>query len=918
MLVGRDDDLRRIGDLLERARSGTAGALVLRGEAGIGKTSLLAAAARSADGFTRLVAHGVESESAMAYAALLQLLAPLRHHLDRVPPAQVKALEAALGWGAPDAVGDRYLVAAATLSLLGAAAEDAPLLVVIDDLHWLDLESAAAVLFAARRLTHDAVAVLLATRHGSPPGTALDGLPVLQLRGLAASEATGVLPPGTTAAVAARLVTATGGNPLALREAGTLLSPAQRRGAELPDPLPAGDRLHAVYEPVLASLTPACRRVVLLVAVAQDESIDPVLRAARADGVDPDGALGEAEARGVVVREPGVVRFRHPLLRTATLAASTPAERRAAHAGLAAALPDSLWRSRTWHQAEAATGPDDELAARIEAVAMTDRERRGYAAASAGLERAARLSTDPAHAADLLAGAVEDAALGGDAARARALAEGVISGEADSAARGRALAALGSLEQVAGSIPQARRFLEQAAELTTGRLRVRVLADLAQVCFRLNDFSGLAAAAERTAAVADEADPEQRLLSLYLRGVVAVAGPDPATGRRLLTATLDLLDADPGLRDDVRHLVVALQACSWVPLTPELVESLERRLALARDRGAFGVLVSALALAAHGRAFMGDHEAAFAEAGEAVELARELGYVADAAPALELLAWHYAARGLHDDARAALDRSAALVERAGTVDAAAHLALARAFCALCRDDLDEVVALLESRLAVDGGRGASGEPLGVAPLLVEAYVGLGRSDDARRLTDRYAAVPQPDGRTAALIARCQGLTAADHPAAVAAFDASLRAHDRVADVPFERANTELLYGARLRRFRQRVAARQHLRTARDRFEGMALDLYVDRANAELAATGETARRRQPYAVEPLTSQETRIALLVGRGLTNREVAAALFLSPKTVEHHLSSIYRKRGLRSRTELAHSLTHTPPDSSDQPPA
>jgi DNA-binding CsgD family transcriptional regulator len=274
-----------------------------------------------------------------------------------------------------------------------------------------------------------------------------------------------------------------------------------------------------------------------------------------------------------------------------------------------------------------------------------------------------------------------------------------------------------------------------------------------------------------------------------------------------------------------------------------------------------------------------------------------------------MLAWQHASRGAHDEAAAELNRAAELVERAGTTSVAAHLALARAYCALCRDDLDEVVAILEPRVKTDEGRGALGEVLGVAPLLIEAYVALDRRDEASRLAERFAAVPTPDGRTAALIARCQGLTADDDGAAVTAFDSAIVAHTEAFDEPFELARTELLLGSRLRRSGQRAAAREHLRSARERFTAMDLTLWVKRATAELAGTGETLRPRGHTVDEPLTSQETRVALLVGRGMTNREVAAALFLSPKTVEHHLSSIYRKRGLRSRTELARAIAHQP---------
>jgi hypothetical protein len=344
-------------------------------------------------------------------------------------------------------------------------------MVVVDDSHWFDPESAAAVLFAARRLAHDPVAFLLATRAGSPAGTSLDDFETLALTGLTATESADLFPPGTDPIVIERLVTATHGNPLAMIEVAKQLSPAQRRGAaELADPLPTGMRLQAVYEPTLTNLPSDCRRAVLLVAAARDDSVDAVFAALRAQGLDPDEVLGDAERRGVLLIEPGLVRLRHPLMRSAAWATSTPVERRAAHAALAASLPDSRRRARTWHRAEAATGPNGDLADQLEAIADEDRARVGYSAASASLERAARLSVDPTLSAKRLAASIEDAAVAGDVARAHTLATELLAGDADQPTRGRALAALGILEQCTGSIPRAAQLLAEAAPQLDGQL----------------------------------------------------------------------------------------------------------------------------------------------------------------------------------------------------------------------------------------------------------------------------------------------------------------------------------------------------------------------------------------------------------------------------------------------------------------
>ena len=798
-LVGRDQELARVRELLEAVRGGLTGALVVEGEAGIGKTSLLAAAEELADGFTCLWARGVESEAALGHAALLELITPVRDRLADVPAAQAEALAAALGWGPTVAPGDRYLVAAATLSLLAAAAEPAPVLVLVDDLHWVDQESAAALLFAARRLRRDAVAFLFAVRTGSAAAVPLAGLPRLSLAGLAPAEAAGLLPGRLADPVAAQLVERTRGNPLALAEVASRLTPAQLVGAAaLPDPLPVGAHLELVYEALLTGLSAPAWRAVLLCA-AGPEGANPGLV----------GALGGEAARA----------------------------------------------ARTWHLAEAAAGPDDALAGELVAVAEQDRTRRGFAAASAALERAALLTTDPGRAAERLATAVSDAFLAGDVERTRVLAARVLDGPAGRTARAQVLYTLGMLEQYAGSIPRAAELLAAAAEQADGAQRVWALAELGNTRFRLNDLAGVGEIADRLAEAADPSDPGQRALAAFARGVTLTVAGDPAAGRPLLIEVLELLQSS-ALRHDPRYLVNLALAAGFLGDLRGLVAPLEQRLAETRERGALGLLVPGLALMAAGRAWLGNHTGAFADAGEAAELGEQLGYATDAAVAVEMLAWQSAARGLHDDARRVLERARVL-----------------------------------------------GEPLGVAPDLVEAYIGLGRAADAAALAERYAnaTAPSPPPPTAALVARCQGLTATDEEAAAEAFQTALAAHAQAPDA-FETARTRLLHGASLRRAGRRVAAREQLRVALDAFTAMDLTAWAQRAADELAATGATARPRRPFTDEPLTSQETRVALLVARGLSNREVAAALFLSPKTIEHHLASVFRKRGFRSRTELA----------------
>ena len=900
MIVGRAPELAEIAAVLEAARHGVGASLCLVGEPGIGKTTLLDAAAGSAAGFQVLRATGVATELSLGHGALLALLLPLRDRLDAVPGPQREALAAALGWAGPGGQGDRFLVAAGTLSLLAAAAERQPVLVAVDDAQWIDRESLAVLAFAARRVGHDPVALLVAARAGPDPAAAVDGVRSLRLDGLPFADAAALLRGRVAAGLVDPLVVATGGNPLALVEAVRRLTPEQRRGsAPLPDVLPLGDRLASAFRRDEHRLPGGAHRALVLAAASGESDAGPVVAALRAEGHDPDAALAAAEHAGVVALDAGRLTFTHPLLRSAVWSATPAAERRSAHAALAAALTGDPDR-QTRHLAEAATGYDAGLAARLEELAGRERTRRGYAAASAVAERAARLHPDPAWAASARAAAVEDALLGGDPGRVRELAGRVLAGPAGGPTRARALLALGTLEHYAGAPPLARPLLAEAAELGVGAVRLRALAELSTVGYRLGSAEAMSAAADALAAGADSADPEQAMLAHYTRAAALAFGGDWAGARNAALRAVDLLEGESRLRDEPRYLVAALLAPAWAGEPERVLGYLDRRMDTARALGALGVLPLALSLIAGGAMALGEHQRAYAWAGEAVELGIELGYVADLAYGYEVLAFEQAARGLHAEAAAGLAEARRLADRADISAGAVHVHLVDAFAALCRGDLDTVVRVLEWRIAVDGGRLPRGDyPLGVAPELVEAYLGLGRRHDAVALAGRHAEAnrdsPVPEVR--AHVARLDGMLAGDDAAADTAFETAYELH---AD-PFGAARTQLLHGSRLRRAGRRVAAREQLRAAAAGFDALGLDGWTARATDELAATGQRPRRG-PRDGDQLTSQETRVALLVARGLSNRDVAAALFVSPRTVEHHVSSVLRKRGLRSRTELA----------------
>jgi DNA-binding CsgD family transcriptional regulator len=885
--------------------------LVVEGEAGIGKTAVAEAAVRSAgaDGWSTVWVQGVQSDTVLAHAGLLGVTSALRQHLAMLAEPQRHVLQAAVGWAEPELSGDRFAVAAATLSLLATAAEAEPLLVVVDDLPWLDRESTDALLFAARRLRHDRVTFLLTRRSGPGPEPAIADFEGQPLRGLSSGDAARLLGRDFAPVVADRLTAQTAGNPLALLECGRALTPVQRAGAAtLPAALPVPARLRDLYDQELSRLSAGGWAAVLLAAASHDQALTPIADALAARGLDPGQCLDEAA--GVLEQAGVVLTFRHPLLRSAAWHRAGQAERREAHAALAAALPAGS--ARTWHRAESASGYDRELALELAATAQSEGARRGYAAASVAYERAALLMREPADALPLLAAAAESAHLAGDGVRARRMAQEILDGGAGDAERASALFVLGQLEEYTGTFVRAREQLAaaaEAAEAQGGRLLLRVLVELAGTCYLLDDQEGNWQAAARAVARADEADPEQAMLAAYLSGAAYVFAGRPEEGAPRVVRALELLESEPSLRDDPRHLSLALLCARWL-LDPSyvvggvpVVDIGWRRIRSARSQGALGSLALGLSLAAGGLVWLGDHVQAYALAGEAVELLDVLGFQAEPGVAHETLAMESAARGQHADAAALLARAEDVTRMTGMTDRPPHLVFAMIACALARGDLGQVVELGENELRRNEGRGPLLEPLGVAAWLVEAYAGLGRDRDAQLLADRYLEANAGTNHPylVAMAARCRGLVAAEGEAADAAFREAVTVQTALGD-RFETGHTRLLWGMRLRRAGQRVAAREQLRAAADDFSAVHHAAWQDRATAELAATGERLRSRDAAADTALTSQETRVALLVAQGRTNREVATALFLSPKTVEHHLGAVLRKRGLRSRTELA----------------
>jgi len=905
VLVGRDRERQAIERALESARSGISATLALVGEAGIGKTALLDDAAARASGMRVLRARGIESEAQIPFAALLELLRPALAMLDRIPEPQAVALEGALALRRGPAQ-ERFAVGAATLSLLAAYAEEIPVAVLVDDAHWLDGSSAQALLFAFRRLVADPIAVLIAVRDGDP--SLLDGadLPTLRLTGLSSGEAATLLR-GLTPAAAERLHGATAGNPLALIE----LADDGHDLALAPEgaPVLVSARISRAFLRRVDELDETARTALVLVATSDSGDLPMLERAADRLGIDLD-ALAVAEAGGLVTLKPGSVEFRHPLARSAIYAAATAEERRAAHRALAAALPDRDIDRRAWHLAAAAVGTDDAASAALEQAGLRSRDRSSYATAAAAFERAAPLAADAERRARLLLGAAEAAWHAGLAERAGALLE-----------EARACTAVPdtvvAIDQLSGHITVRRgpvmhgyEILAAAAARADPERAVAMLAEAAVACFAAGKPADMLSAAGRAhAALPDDASIRSRFLAETALGMARVLGGDAAAGAEALHRGIALAAGAPELKDD-------LELLPWLTLGPIFLRSadvgrsaLAQALQTARARAALGELPFVLFLLARDQATSDRWAVAEATYQEAIGIARETDQGTDLGFGLAGLAWLQARRGREEETRAlaaeAIQVSSKLGARLYEVWATAALGELE----LGLGDAARAAEHFEDQRRLVRELGITDVDLSPAAELVDSYVRLGRVNDAELVAAQFMTAAEAKGQpwSLARALRSRGLVAAEADYAEQ-FERALRLHAHTPD-EFETARTRLAYGQRLRRARNRVLARDQLRAAVDTFEHLDAKPWAEQARAELGATGETMRRRDPSTVDELTPQELQIALLLAGGKTTREAAATLFLSPKTIEYHLRHVYQKLDIHSREELAVSLAERP---------
>ena len=902
MLLGREQERREIELALSRARAGASAALALVGEAGIGKTALLDWAAERAQGTQLLVARGVESEAEIPFASLLELIRPALPSLDKIPRTQAVALEAALALR-PGVAQERFAVGAATLSLLAAHAEQGPVAILIDDAHWLDSSSAQALLFAVRRLVADPIAVLIAVREGEP--SLLDGadLPTLSLGGLTTVQAATLLHE-LSPEVVDRLHGATAGNPLALLELASdvddlALAP---EGA----PLLVSARISRSFLRRAGTLDPPARQALVLAATSDGGDLAMLERAAATLGIDLS-ELAVAENVGLIKLGAGSFEFRHPLARSALYADAPAVQRREAHRALAAALPDRDVDRRAWHLAAAATGSDESASAALEQAGTRSRDRSGYATATAAFERAARLADDPERRARLLLQAAQTAWVAGLADRGVSLLAEARAMTDNAATTGEIDRLAGHIATLRGPVMRGHDILTAAAEETAGAQASEMLAEAAMACFYAGEPGEMVALAERAyERLPADAPVRARFMSATARGMARVLGGDAAAGAEAIHEAVALAESSVDLRND-------LQLLHWLAVGPIFLREsgtgrglLDHALATARARAAVGALPFVLSLIARDHATTDRWTLAETSYREAIELARESDQQTALAFALSGLAWLQARRGREQECRTLVVEALALCDQLGTRLHEVWATAALGELALGLGDAGAAAEKFEDQARLLDQLGITDVDLSPGAELVDAYLRLGRRDDAQRIGDEFLAAATAKGQpwSLARALRGQGLLAADGELADQ-FDLALVYHEQTLDA-FEAARTRLSYGERLRRTRNRVLARQQLHAALDIFERLDAHPWAERARAELAATGATLRRRDPSTVDDLTPRELQIALALAGGRTTREAAAALFLSPKTVEYHLRHVYDKLGIRSREELAHRLS------------
>ncbi len=901
MINGRTSECALIDELLARARDSHGGALVVRGEGGIGKTALLDYAASQPMRLLR--GTGVQAESEFAYASAHQLLRPLLPLTGSLPPPQAHAVQVALGM-APGGPPDRFLVALGFLSLLSEAGREQPLLCLLDDVQWCDSASTDALVFAVRRLSADPVAFLFSVR--DEPGTdrfELTGVPEIVVAGLSEeagvellSEAAGAPVPTP---VGTALVQYTRGNPLALLELARALTSNQLGGREpLPDPLPVGDRVQVAFLDRARRLSSEAQHL-LLIAAAEESGDEEIIVAAFGEVTAAENALVEAQSSGLLTLGQGVLQFCHPLARSAIYRDASPSARRVAHHTLAERLGErGHLDRRAWHLAAAATGPDQSLSDDLERLALRAVQRSGHGAASTGYERAAALSPDASDRTRRLMAAAHSAWMAGQAPRARDLIHRAEQTTDDPVLQASLLHLRGRAALRNGEVDAAYRVLLHGAEMVRDLAppqALEMLADAVEAAMYAGDGVRAGHAAQQAATIEPGTGLRQQFLFSWLAAWnTAMQGTSSsADWVRSALSLADELD-DPQLLTWAGIAAVNLGDIG-------IVQSVFRKAVdSARNSGAVASLPFPLEKWAVSEALAGNYASARMSAEEGLRLAHETEQLGSACHLQATLALVAGTCGDEDECRRHAQESLdeALPRGLGLPIANVTWALGRLDLGLGRHE-----SALDHLLSMHGTEPGKGNPiiaLWATPDLVEAAVRAGRPGDVTEAVERLSVWAADSGQPTAVAsaARCRGLL--DDPDALVLLTDAADTF-RAARSSYEEARTELVLGELLRRRRLRSDARKHLRAAFGTFERLGARPWADRAAAELRAAGEQVQRDGIDGIQQLTSQELQIIRHVCQGASNRDVAAQLFLSPRTVEYHLYKAYPKLGVSSRTQL-----------------
>ncbi|WP_169814730.1 helix-turn-helix transcriptional regulator [Nocardia crassostreae] len=893
MLYGRANEVQQIGSLLRAAQRGRSGALAITAEAGEGKSALLLSAEEHAgNGWRVLRCSGVESESELPLAGLHQLLSSALDRLDALPAPQYGALGGALGLCASDGA-DRFLIGVATLTLLAELSADGPVLCLINDAQWLDRPSADALRFAARRLGAEGIVMLFAARKGFEHG----GLPGMRLTPLDSAAATALLAerwPGLTPDQRERVLAEAAGNPLALLEFPSM-NPESSPAEPLPLPLPLPLRLRSGYERRIAEQSEPARMAMLVVAAEETGDLGIALRVLHRLGHTAE-ALAAAEQSGMVVITGQTVTFRHPLRRSAAYHGATFTQRHAVHAALAAVLADDPARS-AWHLAAATTEPDETVAAALEAAAQQARERTGHASAAAALERAALLTPDPVARARRLVSAVETASEAGHTGRALRLAEAAEQLSLGPVERARVTGTRVLIEFEYGSLRKAHQLMLEAAahvtEIEPARA-AQLLIEAGRIAWTSGDLGSV------------------RLTFEQLRGLRtddAIAPLLPA-----LRGPLDLWDGH--LADGIATIRTTVQFSRFVPLEMislrlglALHSALIGNMVIARDglneladlvceRGMIGWVPAITATLATAEFILGRHREAKVIATQNVRIAADIGQPNRVAGSEAVLALIAAVQGDEVRCRELAERN--LAHAPGDYNAidVTHCEWALALLDLGLGRHERALDRLD--MLYRGPAQARGHWIDLLSDLVEAAVRARRPERAAtamaEIEEWAAALGNPWAQ--GLLLRCRGQVRGDGDLLARA----LTAH-AAADRWYDHARTALAYGELLRRERRTTEARVQLRKALETFDRLGAHPWAERARVELRAAGEgVVPEPETDVAARLTPQELQVVRLAASGATNKEIAAQLFLSPKTVGHHLYRAFPKLGVSNRVELA----------------